>query len=102
MERITVGAQSPLPPTPATANARSDAATGVYLQLGAFSARDNAESFRARVYGQVGWLNEAIEIFPRDGLFRLHLGPYRDREQASGMAERLRREIELNPVFVTR
>ena len=102
MERIAVGTQSPRSPTPSAAIIRSDSATGVYLQLGAFSARDNAESFRARVYGQVGWLNDAIEIFPRDGLFRLHLGPYRDREQASGMAERLRREIELNPVFVTR
>ena len=98
----TVESVASRPPAPATANARRDAASSVYLQLGAFSAQDNAESFRARVYGQVGWLNDAIEIFPGDGLFRLHLGPYRDRDQASGIAERLRREIELNPIFVTR
>ncbi len=80
----------------------SAATTGVYLQLGAFSSRENAESFRARVYREVGWLNDSIEILPRDGLFRLQLGPYRDREQAGGMAERLRRDIELKPVFVSR
>ena len=54
------------------------------------------------MYREVGWLNDSIEILPRDGLFRLQLGPYRDREQAGGMAERLRRDIELKPVFVSR
>ncbi len=89
------------PPAKTTPPA-SAATTGVYLQLGAFSSRENAESFRARVYREVGWLNDSIEILPRDGLFRLQLGPYRDREQAGGMAERLRRDIELKPVFVSR
>lgn len=85
------------------APAKPAAATaGVYLQLGAFSARDNAESFRARVYREVGWLKDPIEILLRDGLFRLHLGPYRDREQAGSVADQLRREIELRPVFVSR
>lgn len=78
------------------------ATPGVYLQLGAFSARDNAESFRARVYREVSWLNDAIEIQQRDGIFRLHLGPYRDRAEATGMAERLKRDIDLKPVFVVR
>ena len=75
---------------------------GTYLQLGAFSSRDNAESFRARIYRELAWLNEPIAISDRDGLFRLHLGPYRDREQAAGMAARLKQEIDLKPVYVTR
>ena len=92
VETAPVRPASPATPAPA----------GVYLQLGAFSARDNAESFRARVYREVGWLTDSIEILPGNGLFRLQLGPYRDREQAGGMAERLRRDIELKPVFVSR
>lgn len=107
-------AAPPRPPEPAVSaqaeRAAGDAApakpaavaAGVYLQLGAFSARDNAESFRARVYREVGWLKDPIEILLRDGLFRLHLGPYRDREQAGSVADQLRREIELRPVFVSR
>ncbi len=75
---------------------------GVFLQLGAFSARSNAESFRVRVYRELGWLNDAIEIFNRDGLFRLHLGPYRDHSQADSMAARIREALELRPMIVVR
>ena len=75
---------------------------GVFLQLGAFSGRDNAENFRARVYRDLAWLNDAIEILPKNGLFRLHLGPYRDRTEAGGMAERIRAALELKPVIVFR
>ena len=75
---------------------------GVFLQLGAFSGRENAESFRARIYRDLSWLSDAIQILPRDGLFRLHLGPYRDRSEATGMADRIRAALELKPVIVVR
>ena len=90
------------PSKPAVLSAAAPAASGVYLQLGAFSARDNAESFRARVYREVAWLNDAIEVLQREGIYRLHLGPYKDRGEATGVAERLKRDIDLNPVFVIR
>ena len=62
----------------------------------------SAESFRARVYREVAWLNDGIEIQQRDGIYRLHLGPYRDRSEAGSMAERLKRDLDLTPVYVTR
>jgi rare lipoprotein A len=77
-------------------------ASGVYLQLGAFSARENAENFRSRLNGRLDWLDQAIEILQRDGLFRLRLGPYRDRAEAGGIAERIRDALDLKAVFVTR
>lgn len=77
-------------------------ARGVYLQLGAFSARDNAENFRSRISGQLAWLDRAIEVLQRDGLFRLHVGPYRDRAEAGGIAERIRDALDLKAVFVIR
>ena len=97
-------ASRPLDDGPAASTAIPVAAdaSGVYLQLGAFSARQNAESFRARINGQLAWLNKAIEIFQRDGLFRLHLGPYRDRAEASSVAERILDTLDLKAVFVTR
>jgi len=104
VERIITGAEltSARPIASVAASIPATAPGNVYLQLGAFSARDNADGFRARVYREVAWLNDQIEIVQRDGLFRLHLGPYANREQAAGMADRLKRDIELRPVYVTR
>ena len=78
------------------------AGNGIFLQLGAFSARDNAENFRSRVYRDLTWLSDPIEIVQRDGLFRLHLGPYKDRLDAGAMAERIRAALEVKPVVVVR
>lgn len=77
-------------------------ASGIYLQLGAFSGRDGAENFRVRVYQQLAWLNDAIRIYSRDGMFRLHLGPYRNRDEANGMAEKIREALQFKPVVVVR
>ena len=78
------------------------AGNGVFLQLGAFSTRDNAENFRTRVYRDLSWLGDPIEIVQKDGLFRLHLGPYKDRIDAGSMSERIRAALELKPVVVVR
>jgi rare lipoprotein A len=88
---------APAPPIPVDAEAG-----GIFLQLGAFSGRDNAENFRVRVYQQLAWLNDAIQIFSRDGMFRLHLGPYRDRDDANVMAEKIREALQFKPVIVVR
>ena len=92
-----IPAEAPTPLLPISAEAG-----GVYLQLGAFSARENAENFRARINGQLSWLDRAIRILQRDGLFRVHLGPYRDRAEAGGIAERIRDALDLKAVFVIR
>ncbi len=76
-------------------------AKGIFLQLGAFSSRDNAESFRARVRRDLTWLNDAVRVTVGGGLFRLHLGPYVSAEDARRVAERIRAELELAPVIVS-
>ena len=95
-------ALQPEPAKPVQAIPVDAEAGGIYLQLGAFSGRDNAENFRIRVYQQLAWLNEAIQIFPREGMFRLHLGPYRSRDEANGMAEKIREALQFKPVVVVR
>jgi rare lipoprotein A len=90
-------AAKPVQPIPVDAEA-----SGVYLQLGAFSARDNAENFRVRVYQQLSWLGDTIQIYARDGMFRLHLGPYRNRGEANLMAEKIRVQLDLKPLVVNR
>ncbi len=76
--------------------------SGVYLQLGAFSARENAESFRAHVYRELGWLSDVIHVYPVGRLYKLHLGPYETRDQASTVAQRIETELNFKPVFIVR
>ena len=75
---------------------------GVFLQLGVFSARETAENFRVRVYRDLAWLSEAIQVIPGGALFRLHLGPYRSQDEARAVADRIQTEFNLRPVLVVR
>ena len=89
-------------PAPAQTLPMEVQAGGVFLQLAAFSARDNAEAFRARLLRELDWLGNAIEVLQKDGLYRLHVGPYRDRSEAGGIATRLHSELQLSPMIVVR
>jgi rare lipoprotein A len=75
---------------------------GIYLQLGAFADRDNAENFRARLALEFAALDRPAEIYRRDGLFRLHVGPYRTRAEANAAAERLKDALDVKPHVVVR
>ena len=95
------------PPAPAASSLQgvvpSQAqAKGVYLQLGAFTVRENAELFRARMMREFAWLSETIQVIAGESLFRLHLGPYRTSEEARAIAERIRAQVSLSPLLVVR
>ncbi len=75
---------------------------GLYLQLGAFTARANAETFSAHLMPLLAWLDRAIGIYRKDGLFRLHVGPYRDRSEALAVAARIRDTLDVKPHVVVR
>ncbi len=94
-------APPPPPPPPATSSTAAEP-SGVYLQLGAFSERASAESFRVSVYRKLTWLSQAIHVLATDGLYKLHLGPYRSADQARGVAQRIESELNFKPVFVVR
>jgi rare lipoprotein A len=75
---------------------------GIYLQLGAFAERDNAENFRARLALELAVLDRPAEVYRKDGLFRLHVGPYRTRAEASAEAEKLKEALDVRPHVVVR
>lgn len=85
---------APLKPAPAVAM------KGIFLQLGAFAAEQNAETFRIRISRDLAWLSGTIQIRLVDGLFKLHLGPYRTQNEARGVAERIRVDLNVAPVLV--
>jgi rare lipoprotein A len=75
---------------------------GVWLQLGAFGNRDNAEALKARIGRELGSLAEMLVIQSSDKLHRLRLGPYADAAEARRIAERVAEQLELKPVVVGR
>jgi rare lipoprotein A len=77
-------------------------AAGVYVQLGAFSLRPNAENFMTHVRAEMSWLADSIGLYARDGLYRVHAGPFADRAQADQAASRIEQSMDLRPVVITR
>ncbi len=77
-------------------------AAGVYLQLAAFSVRQNAEDFSSRMKQQLGTLGEVLHILSGDGLFRVNLGPYGSRSEAGEVAARVKQTVDIAPLVVVR
>ena len=75
---------------------------GAYVQLGAFSTRQNAQSFLLRARTELAWLADNMALYGREGLYRVHAGPYADRDAATRIAERIEQSSELRPVIILR
>lgn len=61
----------------------------VFLQLGAFSSRENAENFSSKMKLGLGQLVEKLHIQDAGGLFRVRLGPYASRTEAGQVATQI-------------
>lgn len=99
-----VAATQPVAPStpPVTESPVAQEPKGVYVQLGAFSQRPKAESFLAQVRTELNWLAGTIGLYLRDGVYRVHAGPYIDRTQADQIATRIEQSADLRPVVITR
>jgi len=91
-------------PAPALPPVRTDEIlarepAGLWLQLGAFSSADNAQAFRERMARELPWILEPITISIREGLHRVRLGPYRNRDEALAIAEKVRTSLGFNPAL---
>jgi rare lipoprotein A len=75
--------------------------TGLWLQLGAFSGPDNAENFRQKMTRELAWNLEPLSIAQRDGLHRVRLGPYRNRDEALAIADKVRESLGYAPTLST-
>ena len=77
-------------------------AEAVYVQLGVFSSRENAEGLRARLARELDSMQDSMQIFVADSLWRLQLGPYRSHDEARPVAERIESLLDLKPLLVVR
>ncbi len=75
---------------------------GIFLQLGAFSSPANAENFSARVRRELDWLKQSLQVTGRNNLYRLQLGPFRDRAEANAVSQKIREALEVRPLVITK
>ena len=74
---------------------------GIYLQLGAFSAYDNADNFLARMRTELPSVND-LGIVTQDGLFKVHAGPYPDHTVARQAADKIAQALSIKPMLLVR
>jgi rare lipoprotein A len=82
----TVAATAPLPPAEPPPPPIS---RGFAVQLGAFQNFNNAQTFLAHVQTQLASAQVDPKVREANGLFRVYVGPYSDRDEARRVAERI-------------
>ena len=87
--------------TPALDLPAVNEARGVFLQLAAFSNRDNADSFRSHLARELGTLADKLVVHAGEGRYRLRLGPYGSPVEARRVADRVREMLDVKAVLVT-
>ena len=82
-----------------TANMTKTLGGNIYLQLGAFKSKDAAESFMAKMQAELGDIGKQFSVFLKDGLVRVHVGPYASQSEARGSAEGLKAKLGFKPML---
>ncbi len=93
---------TPVVATPTVAVTAEAGAKGLFLQLGAFGSPDNAENYLARLRSEVDWLAGALHVYSKDGLFRVHAGPYANQAEARAAADKLSQTLGIKAVVLAR
>jgi rare lipoprotein A len=78
------------------------AATGLFLQMGAFSTQDTAEVAKDRMLHQFDNVAESFRVVKDGNLFKVHLGPFANREAATATAEKIKQATAFKPFTVNR
>lgn len=74
----------------------------VYLQLGAFRAPEGAENFLLRLRSELGEGGKPLMLYEKDGLTRVHMGPYASAQEARNAATMLADRLGFKPFVSTR
>ncbi|MCX7627861.1 MAG: septal ring lytic transglycosylase RlpA family protein [Methylophilaceae bacterium] len=73
----------------------------LYVQIGAFRHKDNADQLRDRI-AQSGLIqNGQVQSWYNDGIHRVRLGPFESREEAERAAMRIKQSLGLNAIVTT-
>jgi rare lipoprotein A len=86
------------PLAPAIPVETAGASTGqVFLQLGAFKSPEGAESFLGKMRSELADTSRTLSLYSKDGLTRVHFGPYANANEARNAASRLASSLGFKP-----
>lgn len=76
-------------------------ASGSFIQAGAFKRKENADLLRGKLKQQRLAENVAIENWYNDGLYRVRLGPYTNRDDAIRAAGEIKQTLGVSTLVIT-
>lgn len=100
-EPLPVEAAPPVAQVPAPAVAAAVVGKA-YLQLGAFKSQQGAKKFLAKMRTKLGKGAKPLSLFTKDGLERVHLGPYASQDEARAAGEQLKARLGFKPYISMR
>ena len=72
----------------------------IYLQLAAFSAYNNADTFLAHMRTAFPDLSSLLSITKKNGLFKVHVGPYSNQLLARQAANKISQSLPMKPLLL--
>jgi rare lipoprotein A len=77
-------------------------ASGIYIQLGAFSQPDNAQKLLEKVQSRMEDSSPPAHVVLTGSLHRVTLGPYASDSEAEAGIEKVRERLGLQPAKIMR
>ena len=74
--------------------------SNIYLQLGAFKTQVNAEAYLAIMRNELSDTSKEFKLINKDGLVRVHIGPYTNKSEARSSAENLSGKLGFKPMVI--
>lgn len=77
------------------------ATSGIFVQVGAFKQKENADQLRDKIAQSGVVRNGLVESWYNDGIHRVRLGPFENREEAERAAAQIKQSLGLNAIVTT-
>lgn len=85
---------------PADTKQASELSKGLFLQIGAFRNKENATGLKSRLISSNEFASDLVNVVSKEGMFRIHVGPYESEQAARLAALQLRDKQGVNVVLV--
>jgi len=72
----------------------------VYLQLGAFESQENAKAYLEKIRSKLSNTDKQFKLSDKDGMVRVHMGPYGSQAEARGSADSLEEALGFKPMLI--
>lgn len=86
------------PPAIVAMDTSENGDSGVYLQLGAFKTQEAAEAYLAKMRNELSDNGKQLKMTNKDGLVRVHIGPYANQSEARFSAESMESKLGFKPM----